>query len=118
MGCCGKKTRYTILLVVGVILIALPLALHNYINQQVRKTIASNLKISPGSQIYDQWAKPTLPVYLQIHSFDIVNKLEVLQGESAVGCTVNFFLEFCTISIINSLICIKRISLNLVFIQK
>ncbi len=79
--CCGPKTRYTILLLCGVILIVLPLALHNYINDKIKKKIADNVKIAPGSQVYDQWKKPTLPIYLQIYTFSIVNPLEVKAGK-------------------------------------
>lgn len=65
----------------GVVFIVLPLALHDYINQTIRKTIDRNVVIKPGSQIYDEWKKPTVPVYLQIRTFNILNHLEVKQGK-------------------------------------
>lgn len=80
--CCGPKTRYTILLICGLVLIALPLALHDYINEIIKKKIRENVVIAPGSQVYDQWRKPTVPVYLQVYTFSITNPLEVQAGEA------------------------------------
>lgn len=79
--CCGSKTRYTTLLLCGVVLIVLPLALHNYINGIIKQKIADNVKIAPGSQIYDQWKKPTIPIYLRIYTFTIENPDEVKEGK-------------------------------------
>ena len=84
MGCCGPKTRYFILLVVGVIFIVLPFALDNYINKLIRTNIDEEVVIKPGSQVYDQWRKPTLPVYLRIYTFSIMNSLEVKEGKPPV----------------------------------
>ena len=79
--CCRPKVTGIALLLCGVILIVLPLALHNYINEYIKKQIADKVKIAPGSQIFDQWKKPTLPIYLQIYTFSIVNPEEVKQGQ-------------------------------------
>lgn len=81
MKCCGPKTRYSILLVVGLIFIALPLALHDFINDTIRKTIAKNFVLTTHSKIYDEWKKPTLPIYLQLHTLNIMNPLEVKKGK-------------------------------------
>ena len=64
-------------------MIALPLGLHDFINEKIRNQIAANVKIEPGSQVYDQWKKPTIPIYLRIYTFSIVNPLEVKAGKPA-----------------------------------
>ena len=80
-SCCGPKTKYFILLLCGLVLIALPLGFHDFIDKEIKKEIANNVKIAPGSQVYDQWKKPTIPIYFEIYAFNIVNPLEVMEGK-------------------------------------
>lgn len=70
-----------ILLLVGGIFIALPFVTRDYIDKIIKTKIDKNVKISPSSQIYDEWLKPTLPIYLQFYMFSIVNPLEVMRGD-------------------------------------
>ena len=79
--CCGPKTKYSILLFCGLVLIALPLGFHDFINQKIKDEIADNVKIAPGSEVYDQWKKPTIPIYLKIYTFSIANPGEVMAGQ-------------------------------------
>lgn len=83
-ACCGSKMKYfcsIILLLVGGIFIALPFVTRDYIDKIIKTKIDKNVKISPSSQIYDEWLKPTLPIYLQFYMFSIVNPLEVMRGD-------------------------------------
>lgn len=34
-----------------------------------------------GTQVFDTWEKPPLPVYTQFYFFNVTNPEEILQGE-------------------------------------
>lgn len=36
--------------------------------------------IKNGSQVYDMWRKPTIPIYFQVYVFDLQNPQEVING--------------------------------------
>ena len=80
-SCCGPKTGYSVLPLFGAVFIALPLALHNYIDQKIKKVIESKVKLAPNSQNYDQWKNPTVPIYLSFYMLSIVNPVEVMAGQ-------------------------------------
>lgn len=78
------KKRTKVLLVLGVIgalflifgcvsLIVFDKIIHSEVSKQV--------PLNKKGQIYKQWKNPKVPIYFQVWAFDIVNHLEVLQGE-------------------------------------
>lgn len=46
--------------------------------------IFQSVVIKNGSQVYDMWQKPTIPIYFQVYVFDLQNAAAVLNGERPI----------------------------------
>nr|KAF6432289.1 scavenger receptor class B member 2 [Rousettus aegyptiacus] len=47
----------------------------------VDETIEKNIVLRNGSETFDSWKKPPLPVYSQFYFFNVTNPAEILRGE-------------------------------------
>ncbi|KAF6132715.1 scavenger receptor class B member 2 [Phyllostomus discolor] len=47
----------------------------------VDQTIEKNIVLRNGSETFDSWKKPPLPVYSQFYFFNVTNPEEILRGE-------------------------------------
>uniref|UniRef100_A0A2K6GNS2 Scavenger receptor class B member 2 n=1 Tax=Propithecus coquereli TaxID=379532 RepID=A0A2K6GNS2_PROCO len=48
----------------------------------VDQTIEKNIVLRNGTEIFDSWEKPPVPVYTQFYFFNVTNPEEILRGET------------------------------------
>uniref|UniRef100_A0A8D2CSN9 Scavenger receptor class B member 2 n=1 Tax=Sciurus vulgaris TaxID=55149 RepID=A0A8D2CSN9_SCIVU len=80
MGRCCFYTAGTLsllLLVTGVTLLVA-----RVFQKAVDQTIEKNMVLRNGTEIFDSWEKPPLPVYTQFYFFNVTNPEEILRGET------------------------------------
>lgn len=44
--------------------------------------LSQNIVLRNGSETFDSWKKPPLPVYIQFYFFNVTNPEEILRGET------------------------------------
>ncbi|KAM8906221.1 lysosome membrane protein 2 [Lycaon pictus] len=79
MGRCCFYTVGTLSLLLLVTSIALLVA--RVFQKAVDQTIEKNIVLRNGSETFDSWKKPPLPVYAQFYFFNVTNPEEILRGE-------------------------------------
>lgn len=79
MGRCCFYTAGTLSLLLLVTSVTLLVA--RVFQKAVDQTIEKNMVLRNGTQVFDSWEKPPLPVYIQFYFFNVTNPDEILQGE-------------------------------------
>ncbi|XP_042534183.1 lysosome membrane protein 2 [Dipodomys spectabilis] len=79
MGRCCFYTVGTLSLLLLVTSVTLLVA--RVFQKAVDQTIGKNMVLRNGTEIFDSWEKPPVPVYAQFYFFNVTNPEEILQGE-------------------------------------
>ncbi|XP_022361828.1 lysosome membrane protein 2 isoform X2 [Enhydra lutris kenyoni] len=79
MGRCCFYTVGTLSLLLLVTSVTLLVA--RVFQKAVDQTIEKNIVLRNGSETFDSWKKPPLPVYAQFYFFNVTNPEEILRGE-------------------------------------
>ncbi|KAM4854344.1 lysosome membrane protein 2 [Thomomys bottae] len=79
MGRCCFYTVGTLSLLLLVTSVTLLVA--RVFQKAMDQTIEKNMVLRNGTEIFDTWKKPPLPVYTQFYFFNVTNPEEILQGE-------------------------------------
>lgn len=79
MGRCCYFTVGTLALLLLVTSVTLLVA--RVFQKAVDQTIQKDIVLRNGSETFDSWRKPPLPVYSQFYFFNVTNPEEILQGE-------------------------------------
>uniref|UniRef100_A0A8C6QPV0 Scavenger receptor class B, member 2 n=1 Tax=Nannospalax galili TaxID=1026970 RepID=A0A8C6QPV0_NANGA len=79
MGRCCFYTAGTLSLLLLVTSVTLLVA--RVFQKAVDQTIEKNMVLRNGTEIFDSWEKPPLPVYTQFYFFNVTNPEEILSGE-------------------------------------
>uniref|UniRef100_A0ABI7YNQ6 Scavenger receptor class B member 2 n=1 Tax=Felis catus TaxID=9685 RepID=A0ABI7YNQ6_FELCA len=80
MGRCCFYTVGTLSLLLLVTSVTLLVA--RVFQKAVDQTIEKNIVLRNGSETFDSWKKPPLPVYAQFYFFNVTNPEEILRGET------------------------------------
>uniref|UniRef100_A0A673VFC1 Scavenger receptor class B member 2 n=1 Tax=Suricata suricatta TaxID=37032 RepID=A0A673VFC1_SURSU len=80
MGRCCFYTVGTLSLLLLVTSVTLLVA--RVFQKAVDQTIEKNIVLRNGSETFDSWKKPPLPVYIQFYFFNVTNPEEILRGET------------------------------------
>uniref|UniRef100_A0A8C6EIR3 Scavenger receptor class B member 2 n=1 Tax=Microcebus murinus TaxID=30608 RepID=A0A8C6EIR3_MICMU len=80
MGRCCFYAAGTLSLLLLVTSVALLVA--RVFQKAVDQTIEKNIVLRNGTELFDSWEKPPLPVYTQFYFFNVTNPEEVLRGEA------------------------------------
>ncbi|XP_004703268.1 lysosome membrane protein 2 [Echinops telfairi] len=80
MGRCCFYTVGTLSLLLLVTSVTLLVA--RVFQKAVEQTIQKNIVLKNGTDTFDSWEKPPLPVYTQFYFFNVTNPEEILQGET------------------------------------
>uniref|UniRef100_I3MDR5 Scavenger receptor class B member 2 n=1 Tax=Ictidomys tridecemlineatus TaxID=43179 RepID=I3MDR5_ICTTR len=106
MGRCCFYTAGTLsllLLVTGVTLLVA-----RVFQKAVDQTIEKNMVLRNGTEIFDSWEKPPLPVYTQFYFFNVTNPEEILRGEiprlEEVGPYTYTVIEWAQVRFLRTLI--------------
>uniref|UniRef100_A0A5F9DNX9 Scavenger receptor class B member 2 n=1 Tax=Oryctolagus cuniculus TaxID=9986 RepID=A0A5F9DNX9_RABIT len=79
MGRCGFYTAGTLSLLLLVTSVTLLVA--RVFQKAVDQAVQKNVVLRNGTEIFDSWEKPPLPVYTQFYFFNVTNPEEILRGE-------------------------------------
>ncbi|XP_006885364.1 PREDICTED: lysosome membrane protein 2 isoform X1 [Elephantulus edwardii] len=79
MGRCCFYTVGTLSLLLLVTSVTLLVA--RVFQKAVDQAIGKNIVLKNGSEAFDSWEKPPLPVYTQFYFFNVTNPAEILNGE-------------------------------------
>ncbi|XP_007947226.1 lysosome membrane protein 2 [Orycteropus afer afer] len=80
MGRCCFYTVGTLSLLLLVTSVTLLVA--RVFQKAVDQTIEKNIVLRNGTETFDSWEKPPLPVYTRFYFFNVTNPEEILQGET------------------------------------
>lgn len=82
-GFISRWKKVIVLFLSGAMLVLFGVVLKVIVNKVFNSELKSQLVISPdnSSLRYKEWIFPTIPIHMQFFVFDIVNELEVRQGE-------------------------------------
>lgn len=79
MGRCGFYTAGTLSLLLLVTSVTLLVA--RVFQKAVDQAVQKNVVLRNGTEIFNSWEKPPLPVYTQFYFFNVTNPEEILRGE-------------------------------------
>ncbi|BFZ15099.1 hypothetical protein BsWGS_18137 [Bradybaena similaris] len=82
----ASKANVTLIVLgaLGVIFLVVGCVLIHVFTDMIHNEIVENIPLKNGSKSFKMWSDPTSPIYFQIWMYDIVNHLEVLNGEKPV----------------------------------
>eukprot|EP00795_Rhopilema_esculentum_P000574 gene574-10262_t len=79
--CCTTNVKISTLMIIGIVLLVGGCVLIPEFPKLIQSQIKKNIVIKKGSQGYDEFLKPTSPLYMSYYVFDLQNEADVLNGE-------------------------------------
>lgn len=79
---CKRVAALLCLSVAAVLLLVGTLNFDSFVNSMMESQIKKHLVLENGTDAFNNWVKPPVPVLFHIYVFDVVNSLEVLQTQA------------------------------------